>query len=61
MDKFATKNLRYHRRPCPSTEKIPSDMLANWHNVIKMTKKVGNREIFALQLMFYERADVNHS
>ena len=61
MDKFATKNLMDYTGPSPSVEKIPSDMLGNLHNVTKMTKKVGNHEIFALQLMFYERADVSHS
>ena len=40
-------------------EKIPSDMLANWHNDTESTKKLGNCEKFVRKSIFYERTDVN--
>ena len=42
------------------TEKIPSDMLANLHNVTQISQKLRNRKIFAWKIIFYERADVYH-
>ena len=51
---IANRQIKCYRGPCLFHGKIPSDMLANWHNDTKSTKKFRNHEIFARKSIFYD-------
>ena len=44
--------------PFPSRWEIPSDMLANSHDVRKMAKRIENFEKFSWKSTFYEKVGV---